>query len=419
MKIRMVVAALTMVLVSHAWASTAVTQADALADIAKVNAADGQELQQIIRSVNTGYGTQQHFASSAMNAAQETGDAAAQAAGSQYDTAIQQSLAGAANHRQGDEANAVAPAARAAANSMDGPIANHEAQGNTDEQDAANAENYVCTATNKKGQCTAGYWNCNSVCQEYRSLAQQQYRLAGIDEGQQSAMAAQASQLQQQGAQQLQAHTVLDGKAETNEHGGYDTNVQGSEQSAMLEQEGQEQIVQQAKTGMDAELARMRAAMGLPSENLPYGLPSIPTQSARALIAPVRAEVDQLQAKATQLADTAMQESKAAAEAYRQYRGYLQSESQAKAQAAQDEAKAAAAPTPSSRAAWASAAAAMRAKASADAQKAMEQYAVYEKDRQAANRHTQMSESIAQQEAQVGNDAVEQNAKKQIQPYMQ
>ena len=405
------VAAMTMALVPHAWASTPVTRADALADIAKVNAADGQKLRQVIRNANTEYGTQQRFTSGAINAAQATGDAAAQAAGSQYDTAIQQSLDGAAQHRQGNESKAVAPAAQASANSMSGPIARHEEQGQQYEQDASNAENYVCTSTNKKGQCTGGYWNCNGTCQYYRGLAQHQFQLASIDQSQQSDMAAQASQLQQQGSQQLRKHAILDGQAKSNETGAYSTNVDGSQQAGTLDQEGQAQIVQQARTDMDEELARMRSSVGISGEDVPYRLPSIPVQSARALTAPVRTEVDQLQAKATQLADTAMQESKAAAQAYRQYRGYLQAESQAKEQAAQDEANAAAAPTPSSRAAWAA--------ARDDAQKAKEQHAIYQKEKQAAKQHTQMSEQIAQKEAQVASGAIEQKAQQQIQPYLQ
>jgi hypothetical protein len=415
----LLVAAMTTALVSHAWASTPVTQADALADIARVNAADGQKLRQIIRNVNAEYGTQQRFTSGAITAAQATGDAAAQAAGIQYDTATQQSLDGAAKHRQGNESKAVAPAAQASANSMSGPIARHEEQGQQYEQDASNAENYVCTSTNKKGQCTGGYWNCNGTCQYYRGLARHQFHLASIDQSQQSDMAAQASRLQQQGSQQLRQHAILDGEAKSNESGAYSTNVDGAQQAGTLEQEGQAQIVQQARTGMDEELARMRASIGVSGEDVPYQLPSIPVQSARALTAPVRTEVDQLQAKATQLADTAMQESKAAAEAYRQYRGYLQAESQAKEQAAQDEANAAAAPTPSSRAAWAAAAAAMQSKARDDAQKAKEQHAIYQKDKQAAKKHTQMSEQIAQKEVQVANGATEQKARQQIQPYLQ
>lgn len=414
----LLVAAMTMALVSHAWASSPVTQADALADIAKVNAADGQELRQIIRSVNTEYGTRQHFTSSAMNAAQATGDAAAQAAGNQYDAAMQQSLSGAADHRQGDEASAVAPAAQAAGNSESGPIANHNALGNAYEQDASNAENYVCTATNKKGQCTAGYWNCNSVCEAYRADAQQQFQLAATDRQQQSQMYAQSSALQAQGDQQQSKGKQLDGEASANENSAYNGNVNGSEQAGELEQQGQTLIVQNAKTSMDNELTNIRRSLKVANENVPYTLPDIPAQSAATLTAAVRSQVNALQAKATQLADTAMQESKAAGEAYRQWKAYLQAEKQAQQQARQDEAKAAAAPTASSRAAWASAAAAMNAKAQQDARDAAQQKSIYHQQKQLAKTHTEASEQLAAQEVQVAKGAVENAASQQIAPYL-
>lgn len=399
-------------------AGDTVTYSQALADIQAVNAQDGAALQKQIQAINQTYGTAQTFSSSAMNAGRQVGDAAAQAAGNQYDTATQDSMAGAAKHRQGNEAQDVAPAAHAAGNSLSGPIASHTAQGHTYEQDANNAENYVCTATNKKGQCTAGYWNCNGTCQEYRALAQQQFHLAAEDQGQQSALYGQSSQLHSQGSQQLQQHVTLDNAAQANENGAYNTNLQGSEQAGELEQQGQAQIVQQAKTDTDRELANIRKSLFVPNEDLPYTLPDIPAQSANTLTASVQSQVNRLQVQATQLADTAMSESQAAAEAYRQEQAYLQAEAQAKQQAQQDEANAASAPTPSSRAAWASAAAVMRAKAANDAAQAQQQKSVYEQQKQLAEQHTQQSEQLAMQETQIAKGAVESKASQQIVPYL-
>lgn len=395
-----------------------VSAGEALSLIAQANSADGPDLEQRIRSINQSYGTQKTFSSGAMTAGQAVGDSAAATAGQHYDTATGQSMAGAANHRQGDEATDVAPAAQSSADSMNGPIANHEAQGNAYEQDASNAENYVCTATNKQGQCTAGYWNCNSTCQEYRALAQQQFRLAGIDQQQQSAMQSQANGLSAQGVSQKAAHVKLDGEANQNKNTAYNGNVQGSAQTGALQQQGQAQIEQDAKTSTDQELARIRASMKVPGENLPYHLPNIPAQSANTLTAQVKAQIDALQAKATRLADTAMQESKAAGEAYRQYKAYLAAEQQAEQQAATDAANAASAPTPSSRAAWASAAAAMRAKAAQDAQDAAHQHAIYTQQKHLAETHTDQSKALAQQEVAVAKSDVENTATAQIQSYL-
>lgn len=404
-----------------AWAGTAwsdTSDSSALAQIQAVNAQDGAALQQRIQQINQQYGTAQTFSSSAMNAGQQVGDAAAQAAGAQYGTAAQQSMAGAANHREGDESQAVAPAAQSAGTSLNGPIASHEAAGNAYEQDASNAENYVCSSTNSAGQCTAGYWNCDSACQSYRALAQRQFALASEDSGQQSAMDGQTSQLQAQGAQQQQQHTTLNNEAQTNATGAYNTNLAGSEAAGALEQQGQAQIVQQAQSGIDQEPANILASMGVPGENQPYTLPAIPTLSAGALTASAQSQVNQLQTQATQLADTAMSETQAAAEAYRQWQAYLQAEQQAQAQARQDEANAASAPTPESRAAWASAAAAMQSEAQSDAQKAAAQQAIYQQQRQLAQANTEQSESVASEEAQVADGAVENAASQQIAPYL-
>ena len=380
-----------------------ITQAEALADIAKVNQF---------------YHTQTNFRSSDNTAAQQTGDVAAQAAGQQYDRATTDSLNAATDHRNGNEARAVAPAAQSSANSMNGPIARHEAQGQQYEQDASNAENYVCTATNKKGQCTAGYWNCNSTCQYYRGLAQHQFHIASIDQGQQSAMQGQANQLQALSKKDAQLHVQNNAKAQYHHGNGNRIDVQGGADAGAYQLRAAVAAQSWGKQTIDNETQRIIDTLHAPESPQPYTLPKIPAPSTAQLQASAQG-AQQLADRATALANIAMGESRKAAEAYRQMQAYQNAEKQAQQQAATDAANAASAPTPSSRAAWASAAAAMRAQAAADARKAAAQKTIYEAQKKAAEQHALASESPAQQSAQIQDRAASQVGKSIIAPYLQ
>jgi len=377
------------------------------------------QAEQYIQNLNQYYQTPGNFQPSAgerSNLNQANQDA--QAAGQQYDQAVTNSQNGAIQHRQSDASATESAAAGQAAGSMTGPIAHHEALGNQYDQDAANAEVPVCGSTNKKGQCTSWYDVCESTCQYYQGLASQQFQLAAEDHGQQSAMQGQSQSLSSQARQQQTQHVADNAQANAQQQSGNAIDQQGGSLAASTQAQENAEAATWGKQQAQAEVSRIQARMQVPAENAPYTLPTIPTLSADTLIGPAKAQVEADQAQANSDAQSAMRYSRQAALDYRQYQAYLQAEAQAKAQAQQDEAHAASAPTASSRAAWSAAAAQMMAKANADAKSAAAEKARYMANQQEAEKLTQTSESIAAQAVQMADQAVDQVAKSQIQPYL-
>jgi len=378
------------------------------------------QAEQYIQNLNRYYQTPHDFQpSSADQSNLNRADQDAQAAGQQYDQAVTNSRNAAIQHRQSDASTAESSAAGQAASSMAGPIANHEAMGNQYDQDAANAEVPVCGSTNKKGQCTSWYDVCESTCQYYQGLANQQFQLAAEDRGQQSAMQGQSQSLNGQARQQQARHVTDNAQANAQRQGGNAIDQQGGSLAASTQAQENAEATDWGKRQAQAEVRRIQARMRVPAEQTPYTLPTIPTLSANTLIGPVKAEVEADQAKANTDARNAMRYSHQAALDYRQYQAYLRAEAQAKAQARQDEANAASAPTPSSRAAWSAAAARMMSKANADAQSAAAEKARYMANRREAEKLTQTADAIAAQAGQLATRSVEKAANSQIQPYLQ